>query len=149
MNIVKTMPSWVHSNVYLCSVKEKFTRCHKHMHSARKKRQGRYGQRYGAYDLERIYSMIPKVLYVSPYTCACACVFVFVCVSRDGSRRGGCQGPRKGRSIGIFKLTSQKKRKNSEGGLNPLNPPGSAIVCAYVCRCIFCTDLKILRDHTC
>ena len=38
-------------------------------------------------------------------------------------RGEGVQGPRKGRSVGMFKLTS--KNKKTSGGLTPL-PPGSA-----------------------
>ena len=41
--------------------------------------------------------------------------------SRNSSKNGGGgHGPRKGRSLGIFKLTSKKKL--GQGGLNPPNP---------------------------
>ena len=41
--------------------------------------------------------------------------------------RGGVRVPQKGRSVGIFKLTSKKEDSQEEEGLDPLNlPPGSA-----------------------
>ena len=39
-------------------------------------------------------------------------------VADPGILQGGVQGPRKGRSVGIFKLPS----KNRGGGVNPLTP---------------------------
>ena len=62
-----------------------------------------------------------KLEIVFPYDCTSDPGILEVGVGVGG---GGGQGPKKGRSVGIFKLTS---KENSEGGgVKSPKPPGSA-----------------------
>ena len=62
---------------------------------------------------------------------------------------GGGQGPRKIKSVGIFKLTC---KQTSVRGLTPLRPPGSATALymkqpRFACSAIYRNKLGLIRLH--